>query len=104
MTAIRSHMWRTTERSWAMKTIVSPRSRCSDRRRLRICAWIETSSDDTGSSAITIFGRGAQPHALHELLAPRLAPCSPWRDAVDRERLADDRADGPARVQRRVGV
>ena len=29
ITATRSHMWRTTDRSWAMKTIVRPRSRCS---------------------------------------------------------------------------
>ena len=29
MTATRSHMWRTTDRSWAMKISVRPISRCS---------------------------------------------------------------------------
>ena len=53
---MRSHMWRTTERSWAMKTSVRPKSRCRSRSRLRICAWIETSRAETGSSAMISFG------------------------------------------------
>ena len=39
-----------------MNRSVRPSSRCSSRSRLRICAWIETSSADTGSSAINSFG------------------------------------------------
>ena len=35
-----------------MKISVSPISRCSRVKRLRICAWIETSSAETGSSAM----------------------------------------------------
>ena len=42
-----------------MKMIVSPSSRCSSRSRLRICAWIETSSAETGSSATISFGFSA---------------------------------------------
>ena len=39
-----------------MKISVSPRSRCRSRSRLSTCAWIETSSAETGSSATITFG------------------------------------------------
>ena len=42
-----------------MKTIVRPSSRCSSESRLMICAWIETSSAETGSSATTSLGFSA---------------------------------------------
>ena len=41
----------TTLRSWLMNSMVSPRARCSPRSRLMICARVETSSAETGSSA-----------------------------------------------------
>ena len=130
MTATRSHMWRTTERSWAMKISVSPRSRCRSRSRLRICAWIDTSSAETGSSATISFGlqreraRDAdalalaagelvriavvvlrvEPDPVHQVLHRALALALALVHAVDRERLADDRADRAPRVQRRVRV
>jgi hypothetical protein len=37
MTITRSEMWRTTLRSWAMKTNVSPKSSCRSLSRFRIC-------------------------------------------------------------------
>ena len=42
-----------------MKTIVRPSVRWRSRRRLRICAWIDTSSADTGSSATISDGLSA---------------------------------------------
>ena len=39
-----------------MNRYVSPNSPCSSASRLRICAWIETSSAETGSSATTSLG------------------------------------------------
>ena len=47
---IRWQMWRTTARLWLMKISDRPNSRCSAISRLTICAWIETSSAETGSS------------------------------------------------------
>ena len=46
-----------------MKTSVRPSSRCRSRSRLRICAWIETSSAETGSSAMISFGLSASARA-----------------------------------------
>ena len=43
-----------------MKIIVSPRRSVRSTSRLRICAWIETSSALTASSAISSSGRGAR--------------------------------------------
>ena len=39
-----------------MKISVRPNSRCRSRSRLSTCAWIETSSAETGSSAIEQLG------------------------------------------------
>ena len=41
---------RTTDRSWLMNSSDRPKSRCSSISRLMICAWIDTSSAETGSS------------------------------------------------------
>ena len=58
-----SHTFFTTARSCAMRRIESPRSRRRSRRRLRTLAWTDTSSADTGSSAIRTFGRHASARA-----------------------------------------
>ena len=94
-----------------------------------IWAWIETSSAETGSSAMISFGLqrerpgdpdplalpagelvriavvvlGVEPDPLEQLLDARFST-SPRRDAVEPQRVADDLADALARVQRRVGV
>ena len=106
-----------------------PSSSCRSASRLMIWAWIETSSAETGSSQTTSFGLqrqrpgdadplalaagelgreavvvlGVQPDQLHQLLHPPLA-VGAVGDAVDGERVADDRADAAARVQRAVRV
>jgi hypothetical protein len=64
MTAIRSEMWRTTARSWAMNRYVSENSDWSCSSRLMICAWIETSSAETGSSATMKSGLTASARAI----------------------------------------
>src|SRR5215207_8001589 len=56
MMAMRSEIWRTTPRSWLMNNMVRPSSRRSLRNRLMICAWIETSSEATGSSQTRTSG------------------------------------------------
>ena len=95
-----------------------------------ICAWIETSSAETGSSqtmksrlererpgdadALALAARelvrvapavlGQEPDLPEQLLhAGVAAPPAPG-EPVDGERLADDLAHGHARVQRAVGV
>src|SRR5919201_1648584 len=109
MTAIRSETCRTTPRSWAMNTYVSSKSSCRSARRLITCAWIETSSAETGSSAITRFLRKAvivlrgEP-ALHDQLLHLPAPLASIADPVDLQRRADDGADALARVQRGIRV
>ena len=47
-----------------MKTIVKPSSWRSCRKRFRIWAWIETSSDATGSSQISVSGCIAKARAI----------------------------------------
>ena len=56
ITSTRSEMCRTTLRSCAMNTYVSPNSRCRSLSRFRICACTETSSAETGSSQTISFG------------------------------------------------
>ncbi|CAM5694161.1 hypothetical protein SGLAM104S_05163 [Streptomyces glaucescens] len=63
MTATRCEKCRTTARSWAMKTNAMPRSRCTCWSRLTTCAWMETSSAETGSSATISFGSRASARA-----------------------------------------
>jgi hypothetical protein len=50
MTATRSAMCLTSERSWAMNRYERPSSACKSSRRLRICPRIEMSSVEAGSS------------------------------------------------------
>ena len=52
MTATRSHICLMTARSWLMNSMESPVASRRSFRRLRICAWTETSSEDVGSSQI----------------------------------------------------
>jgi hypothetical protein len=93
--------------------------------RLMTCAWTDTSSALTGSSATTIFGLVARAHALtltaREFV--RVAVGVVWRQAdllekppyavgplgghrlgVDAKRLLDDPADSHAGVERGVRV
>ncbi len=112
-----------------MKTYVSPNSDWRSLSRFRICAWTETSSAETGSSATISFGftrerpgdpdplalaarelvREAvvvlrvQAHDLEEVLDAPLA-LRVRAEPVDLERLGDDEPDALAWVQRRVGV
>ncbi len=51
-----SAMCRTTCRLCEMKRYAMPISCCRSMRRLSTCAWIDTSSADTGSSATTSRG------------------------------------------------
>ena len=116
--------------SWCeMKIIVSPRRSVQLASRLRICAWTETSSALTASSAISSSGCGASARAIatrwrwppdssrgkrrataggrptssssSATLAAALVAAG---EAVHAQRLADRRADGQARVQRRERV
>ena len=56
MTAMRSQMKRTTDRSWAMNRYVSPRAFCSSESRFKTCARMDTSSAEIGSSAMMKSG------------------------------------------------
>src|SRR5579871_5423004 len=64
MTAMRSLMCRTTDRSWAMNRYASPSSCCRSMSRLITCDWVETSNELTGSSQINRRGRRASARAL----------------------------------------
>ena len=112
-----------------MKRYVSPNSSWRFSSRFTICAWIETSSAETGSSQTTSDGfsasararptrwrcppenscgyrfaaSGGQPDDLEDLPHPRRDLPAP-RDAVHAERLADRAPDGVARVERRERI
>src|SRR5262245_48206313 len=64
MTATRSQMCLTTERSWATNSIVRPRRCRSSNNRLSTWARTETSSAETGSSATTRRGSVASARAM----------------------------------------
>src|SRR5574337_548467 len=64
ITAMRSLMCLTTDRSWAMNRYVSPNSFCSSSSRLSTCAWIETSRAETGSSQMISLGLTARARAM----------------------------------------
>ena len=112
-----------------MKRYVSPNSSWRSFSRFRICAWIETSSAETGSSQTSSFGPSAKrardpdalPLAAGELvgIAVRVArveaddveqlanaggACATRTGAVHDQRLRDDVADGHPRVERRVRI
>ena len=69
MTATRSHSLATMPRSWVTKTMARPVSRWISFKRRRYCAWIVTSSEVVGSSAIRRLG-------WHEMA---MAPATRWR-------------------------
>ena len=110
-----------------MKRYVSPNCAWRSSSRLMICAWIETSSADTGSSQtmkLRLDGQRARDAdalalAARELvrIAVRVARQEPdvaqqlaararrrsravRHDAVDVQRLADDLPDRHARIER----
>ena len=64
MTATRSLTFFTTARSWAMKTMVSPRSRFRSSSRFRIWACTETSRAETGSSQMSTVGSSMRARAM----------------------------------------
>jgi hypothetical protein len=64
ITATRSLMCLTTARSWAMNRYDSPKRFCRFCSRLTTCAWIETSSADTGSSQTIRSGLTASARAM----------------------------------------
>ena len=112
-----------------MKRYVSSNSSCSSSSRLTICAWIETSSAETGSSH-TMKPGSARARARARSAAAgrprtRAGTASPRRpgarrrssssrtrravsrrvgEPVDAQRLADDPADAVARVERRERI
>jgi hypothetical protein len=53
---------------------------------------------------VAVVVLGVEPHLLHQFLDRALALAVPLLQAVDHERLADDRSDRLARVQRRVRI
>ena len=112
-----------------MNSMARPNSLCSRASRLMICAWIDTSSADTGSSATMKFGLdrerpgdddalalaagefvrvavgvlGGEADALEDLdHGVALAAAAP--EVVDRQRLGQRRADPHARVEARERV
>ena len=64
ITLTRSHMPATTPRSCVIMISAAFSSATSSRSRLRICAWIVTSSAVVGSSAIRSFGLQASAIAI----------------------------------------
>jgi hypothetical protein len=64
MTATRSLTLRTTARSWAMNTMVSPWLAFRSSSRLRIWAWTDTSRADTGSSQMSTVGSRISERAI----------------------------------------
>ena len=57
-------MCSTTDRSWAMNRYVSPNFSCRSSSRLTTCAWIDTSSAETGSSQMISLGETASARAM----------------------------------------
>ncbi len=64
MTAISGQKCRTIARSWAMNKKAIPNSFCRSPSRLMTCAWMDTSSAETGSSATMSFGFSASARAI----------------------------------------
>ena len=64
ITATRSQTWRTTAMLCATKSIVSPSRWRRSASRLSTVACTETSSAETGSSAIRISGSSASARAI----------------------------------------
>src|SRR6516165_317667 len=64
ITMTRSATSATTPRSWVMRMMAAPTRCLRSVMRLRICAWMVTSSAVVGSSAIRSFGRQASAMAI----------------------------------------
>src|SRR5262249_52440535 len=64
ITAIVWLMWATAARSWAMKRYDTPSWACRSLSKFRICARIETSSADTGSSSTMTLGASDSARAI----------------------------------------
>src|SRR5262245_10577678 len=64
MTAMVWLMWATAARSWAMNRYERPSWACRSRRRFRICARIDTSRAETGSSSTISLGDSARARAM----------------------------------------
>ena len=103
ITATRSQRYSTIDRSWVMNRHEKPSSACRSRSRLRIAACTETSSADTGSSAISTLGFSAQrprePDALalaaRQLVRVAVAQLGAQPDLL--EQLGDARVELGAR-------
>ena len=114
-------------RSWEMKRYVRFRCRCSVSIRFMICAWMDTSSAEIGSSATMKSGLAASARAMpmrccwppenscgYRLMCRGLSPtvaissrtrsrfAVPACQAERLDRLRDDFADRHSRVERRV--
>ena len=76
ITATVSQMWATTLRSWLMKRKVFISSPRNDSSRLRMSAWMETSSAATLSSATTNLGLQTKARAMEILW--RCPPEKAW--------------------------
>ncbi|EEE49984.1 hypothetical protein STACA0001_0142 [Staphylococcus capitis SK14] len=72
ITATLSEIYLTIDKSCAINKIVNPSSSCNFNSRFIICAWIETSNADIGSSAIINSGSTANALAI-----PILCLCPP---------------------------
>ena len=125
-----SAMYRTTARSWEIITKVRPCRCCRSFIRLRIWAWIDTSSADTGSSATMSLGSrarararpmrwrwppenscgyrstdcGLRPDFVEQRLDPVPLLVAELPTSLHLEWLADDGADPHPRVERGVRV
>jgi hypothetical protein len=64
ITAIRSHICAATRRSWIIKSIDRLSLFRISANNCKICAWIDTSGADTGSSAIKISEANAHARAM----------------------------------------
>src|SRR5882724_5171361 len=128
MTAMRSATCFTTPRPCEIRMKPSWKRCCRSRSRLTICAWIETSSADTGSSPTISLGLQARARAMPMRwrwppenscgkrcawrgLRPTSCSSSATRSrasapraTMQPHRLGEHLADGHARVERGVGV
>ena len=129
ITTTRSQRLRTTGRSWLMNSSASPSRVRRSASSARTCAWTETSSAETGSSATMKSGSVASARAmpmrwrwppvelvrialrmlrlqadLREQFLHALATLPRRHQAVDREAVGDLSADPPARVEAGIGV
>ena len=130
ITATRLQMCSTSRRSWAMNRYVSVSRCCRSISSSTTCAWIDTSSADTGfvgdderrvqrerardadalplaaAELVRIARRGAPARGrpARTARATRARRSAVVAEPVDDERLLDDVADAHARIERRVRI